>query len=119
MAIRQFPLDEGQLSPRFLSAASATDNRGVQKLRGDLPVWDVSVLIKDGDLFETQVVKVTAVSEPKFSEMEAVHFTNLGARPWDMGDRHGITVSADSVSAAKPGAIPVGAVDDKGSSKAA
>lgn len=99
--MKEYPVDLSEANPRYLSAVAA-ERDGVQQLREGVPVWTVTCLVKVPDEKpETVDVKVPNKASPSLQELDPVHFVGLVLRPWAMGERSGVALSARSVESVR------------------
>jgi hypothetical protein len=96
-----FPIDTADMTFTAVEVVEVLDDRGRQAEDKDgVPKWRVRVLAQGSALRKPEVIEVGIVSraEPAVPTMSPVTFTRLRARAWAQGDRHGISLSADSVN---------------------
>lgn len=96
-----FPIDTADMAFVAVEVVPVLDDKGRQADdRDGVPKWKVRVLAQGSALRKPEVLEVGVASraEPKLVTMQPVTFTRLRARSWAQGDRHGISLSADTVN---------------------
>lgn len=94
---------------QVLRVTAELDDKGVQKKDRNTqePGWLVECLHRPaqvGDFTPRAAVEVVKVygPEPVLDEMGTPSFVGLVARPWQMGDRSGVTLVAEAVTTGAP-----------------
>jgi len=96
-----FPIDTADMAFVAVEVVAVLDEKGRQvDDRDGVPRWRVRVLATGSALRKPEVLEVGVASraEPRLSAMQPVTFSRLRARSWAQGDRHGISLSADTVN---------------------
>jgi len=103
--MRSFPIDLEKVGIfRAVEVRPDLDDTGTQKKNSlGLPVWVVDVLHYSGDSrAEVERVKIAAEKEPTVVPLAKLRFIDLVARPWQMGSRSGVSLSASGLEMAGP-----------------
>lgn len=103
-----FPVDVARMGSMIVTGVSPdVDDAGTQRDRDGVRLWKVEVLVRPepgpsgrAPRASVEVVKIAAADAPDLEPMEPVVFGGLVARPWQMGSRSGVSMSADSVACA-------------------
>ena len=91
-----------------IGSSPRTDRDGTQRTNRDgVPQWEVETLHRPAEEnADAEVIKVRITSEksPEVRPMTPVTFEGLSAFYWQMGDRSGISLSAEAVKPVTGGA---------------
>ncbi|MEU1194715.1 hypothetical protein ABZ446_00630 [Streptomyces sp. NPDC005813] len=75
------------------------DTQEVKRDRDGNPVWTVAVTVRQ-DGRRISVIEIAVAGQPKgIEEGQIVKVTGLTAFAWSMGDRHGVSFRAESITA--------------------
>lgn len=103
--MERFFLDEHKNGKfQVVEVSPRVDRDGVQRTNRDgVNQWVLELLHRpeDGGQSDVVLVRVASSEEPSFKQMEEVKLKGFQAFHWEMGDRSGVSLSADE-------AVPVG-----------
>jgi hypothetical protein len=101
--MRSVPVDTSKLGqPKFIAAELRKDQEGKTRMYGDLPDYQLQVLVKPLDQ-PAEVLRVNHASAevPKFAPLGDIVLGGLTALPWAREGRDGISFRCETVSGQK------------------
>ncbi|MDN5588161.1 MAG: hypothetical protein L0G69_16540 [Brevibacterium sp.] len=94
---------------QVVEVAPRVDRDGVQRTnRDNVNQWELELLHRpaDGGKSGVTIVRVTSTEEPSFKPMEEVRLKGFQAFHWEMGDRSGVSLSAEEAAPVSRGNAP-------------